>query len=100
MKNDFLPKLWSFAGRCKYMIVLVLFLVVLFAASDNSLIRRYAQKREIRALQEQIRTITEQKESDEALLEDLSNDSLIIDRIAREKFNMRSQDEDVFIEER
>lgn len=100
MKNDFLPKLWSFAGRYKYMIVLVLFLVVLFAASDNSLIRRYAQKREIRALQEQIRTITEQKDSDEALLEDLSNDSLIIDRIAREKFNMRSQDEDVFIEER
>lgn len=98
MKNDFLQKLWSFIGRHKYLIVLVLFLVVIFAASDNSLIRRYAQKREIRALQEQIRIITEQKESDEALLEDLSNDSLIIDRIAREKFNMRRQDEDVFIE--
>lgn len=100
MENGFLQKLWSFTGKYKYIIVLVLFLVVLCVASDNSLIRRYAQKREIHALQEQIRVITEQKESDEALLEDLSNDSLIIDRIAREKFNMRRPDEDVFIEER
>lgn len=98
MENGFLPALRTFIGRHKYIIVLVLFLVVILVADDNSLVRRLAQKREIRALQEELRITSEQKRQNEILLQDLSNDSLIIDHIARERYGMRREDEDVFIE--
>lgn len=98
MDNGFLPQLKAFLGRHKYWIVLVLFLLVILVASDNSLVKRMVQKREIRALQEQLQQSTEQKRRNEQTLNELSNDSLVIDRIAREKYNMHREDEDLFIE--
>ena len=99
MDNGFLPQLKVFLGRYKYWIVLVLFLVVILVASDNSLVKRMVQKREIRALQEQLQQSAEQKRQNELMLNDLNNDSLVIDRIAREKYNMHREDEDLFLEQ-
>ena len=99
MDNGFLPRLRLFIGRNKYWIVLVLFLVVILVASDNSLVKRMVQKREIRALQEQLQQSAEQKRQNELMLNDLNNDSLVIDRIAREKYNMHREDEDLFLEQ-
>lgn len=100
MDNGFLPQLKVFLGKHKYWIVLALFLLVIVVASDNSLIKRMVQKREIRALQEQLRESTEQKRQNELMLNELNNDSLVIDRIAREKYNMHREDEDLFLESR
>lgn len=99
MDNGFLPKLKEFLGKYKYWIVLALFLLVILVASDNSLVKRLVQKREIRSLQEQLRESAEQKHQNELMLNDLNNDSLVIDRIARERYNMHREDEDLFIEE-
>lgn len=100
MDNGFLPQLKVFIGKYKYWIVLGLFLLVILVASDNSLVKRMVQKREIHALQEQLRESTEQKRLNEQMLNELSNDSLVIDRIAREKYNMHREDEDLFLESR
>ena len=99
MDNGFLPQLKALLGRYKYLIVLALFLVVILVASENSLVKRLVQKREIRALQEQLRESAEQKRQNELMLNDLNNDSLVIDRIARERYNMHREDEDIFIED-
>ena len=99
MDNGFLPPLKALLGRYKYWIVLALFLVVILVASENSLVKRLVQKREIRALQEQLRESAEQKRQNELMLNDLNNDSLVIDRIARERYNMHREDEDLFIED-
>lgn len=98
MDNGFLPQLKAFLGRHKYWIVLALFLLVILVASDNSMIKRIVQKREIHALQEQLRESTERKLQNEQTLNELNNDSLVIDRIAREKYNMHRADEDLFLE--
>lgn len=98
MENGFLPQLKVFIGKNKYWIVFVLFLLVILVASDNSLVKRMVQKREIRALQEQLRESAEQKRQNEQMLNELNNDSLVIDRIAREKYNMHRADEDLFLE--
>lgn len=100
MENGFLPQLKSFVGRHKYLIVFVLFLIVILVASDNSLVKRMVQKREIKDIQEQLRESAELKRQNELMLNDLSNDSLVIDRIAREKYNMHREDEDLFLESR
>lgn len=98
MDNGFLPQLKAYIGKHKYLIVVVLFLLVICVVSDNSLIKRMVQKREIRSLQEQLRESAEQKKQNELILNDLNNDSLVIDRIAREKYNMHRADEDLFLE--
>lgn len=98
MENGFLVRLKTFIGRHKYAIVAVLFLIVILVASDNSMIRRVAQKREIRALQQQLEEYSEENRRNLQLLDELSDDSLILERLAREKFNMSRDDEDVFIE--
>ena len=100
MDNGFLPQVKTFLGKYKYWIVLALFLLVIVVASDNSLVKRMVQKREIRALQEQLQESADQKRRNEQTLNELSNDSLVIDRIAREKYNMHREDEDLFIESR
>ena len=98
MDNGFLPSLKAFIGRHKYLIVFVLFLVIILLADDSSLVKLAAQRREIRALREQLESTAEQKRQNEILLQELNNDSLVIDHIAREKYGMRREDEDVFIE--
>lgn len=98
MDNGFLPRLRLFIGKNKYWIVFGLFLLVILVVSDNSLVKRLMQKREIRDLQEQLRESAEQKRQNELMLKDLNNDSLIIDRIARERYNMHRDDEDLFLE--
>lgn len=98
MDNGFMPQLKAFIGRYKYWIVFVLFLVIILVASDNSLVKRVVQKREIHALQERLRESAEQKRQNELMLNDLNNDSLMIDRIARERYNMHRDDEDLFLE--
>ena len=98
MDNGFLPQLKAFLGKYKYWIVFGLFLLVILVASDNSIVKRIVQKREIRSLQEQLQQSAEQKRQNEQMLNELSNDSLVIDRIARERYNMHREDEDLFIE--
>ena len=99
MDNGFLQQLKLFFGKYKYWIVLVLFLLVILVASDNSIVKRVVQKREIRNLQEQLKESAEQKRLNEQMLNELSDDSLVLDRIARERYNMHGADEDLFIEE-
>lgn len=98
MENGFLVRLKAFTARHKYLIVAVLFLLVILVASDNSMLRRIAQKREIRALQQQLDDLSKQNGQNMLMLDELNDDSLIIDRLAREKYNMSRDDEDVFIE--
>ena len=98
MDNGFFFFFKAFIGRHKYLIVFVLFLVIILLADDSSLVKRAAQRREIRALREQLESTAEQKRQNEILLQELNNDSLVIDHIAREKYGMRREDEDVFIE--
>ena len=98
MENGFLPQLKAFLGKYKYWIVLALFVLVMLVVSDNSLVKRMVQKREIHSLQEQLRESAEQKRQNELMLNELNNDSLVIDRIARERYNMHREDEDIYIE--
>lgn len=98
MESSLFDRIKEFVGRYKYLIVLALFLLIIVFIDENSMINRFAQRREMNALREQIDDYTKQMEHDEAILRELSNDSLVLDRLAREKYNMKRDDEDVFIE--
>ena len=99
MDNGFLPQLKVFIGRYKYWIVLGLFLLVILVASDNSLVKRVVLKRHIHETEELLRKSAEQKRRDELMLNELNNDSLVQERIARERYFMHREDEDLFLED-
>lgn len=98
MENGFLPQLRAFIGRFKYWIVLVLFLLIILVTSDYSMVKRLKLKGEEQELREQLDGYIRQKQENELILEGLNNDTLVGDRIAREKLYMHCEDEDVFIE--
>lgn len=99
MDNGFLPQLKVFLGRYKYWIVLVLFLLVILVTSDYSLVKRMKLKAENRAKLEQLDELARQKRENEKILEGLNNDTLVGERIAREKYYMHREDEDLFLEQ-
>lgn len=97
--SEFLSGIWSFVRRNKYMAAIVAFLAIIVVLDENSLVRRISQKRQIKALEEEIDTYRQQIIEGQALLDNLENDSMLLERIARERYNMSRPDEDVFLME-
>lgn len=100
MEKPFMRNLFDFFEKHQYLIVLVLFVLVITVANDNSLVRRAAVRSEIRSLKGQIERLDREMTHDREMLEELSSDSMIIEHLARERYNMQKPDEDVFIEQK
>lgn len=98
MEKPFFRGLTDFIGRHEYVIVLILFLLVITVASENSLVRRVSVRSEIRSLRTQIERLEREMSHDREVLQELSSDSMIMEHLARERYNMQRPDEDVFIE--
>lgn len=95
--KEFIVRVWDFVRRRKYAVTIVVFLVIIVLVDDNSMVRRLSQKRQIKALEEEIDMYRRQLDEGRTLLENIENDSMLLERIAREKYNMSRQDEDVFV---
>lgn len=63
------------------------------------MLKRMAQKRQIHALEEEIGNYRKQIDDGATLLENIDNDSVLLERMARQNYNMSRPDEDVFIME-
>lgn len=98
--SEFISRIWSFVRRNKYTVAIVAFLAIIVVLDENSLVRRISQKRQIKALEEEIDTYRQQIIEGQALLDNLENDSMLLERIARERYNMSRPDEDVFLMEK
>lgn len=93
----FLRSVWNFVRRNKYAVAVVAFLLIIVFLDQNSLMRRFSQKRQMRDLQEEIDMYRNQIEEGSALLDDIENDEILRERMARKNYNMSSPDEDVFV---
>lgn len=97
--NSVFSNIWQFVSKHKYILVVLIFLCIILVLDENSLIRRVAQKRQIKALKEEVDKYQKQIDEGERTLMELESDSLLKEHLAREKYKMRRSDEDVFIEE-
>ena len=91
--------IWNFIRRHKYSVVICSFLVLIVFVDQNSMIRRMSQKRQINELEREIGQYRSQIDESSALLEDIDNDTVLLERMARQNYNMSRPDEDVFIME-
>lgn len=81
----------------KYVIVTVLGILVVGFIDDNSFVKRIQYKLKVSDLKAEIETYNERNERYKAQLKELEKDPRSIEKIAREKYFMKQDDEDIFV---
>ena len=96
--SDFLKKLKYIIGKTyfKYLVILIAFILWMTFLDTNSLLIHAELNREIKKLKKRKDALTEEIVKDQGLITRLENlDSL--EHYGREKYNLKKQNEDIFI---
>lgn len=86
-----------FIAHHKYATTIVVFVVLIVWLDSNSLYNRYILYREQRRIEEQINAYSAQYERDTKLYHELQHDPNAAVRIARERYYMKNDNEDVYV---
>ena len=92
-----LSTLWNIVRRHKYGFVIGIFILLMGFVDENSLWRRYHHRAELAELRAEIRRYREMYEYDTRYLEEINTNPEVLVEIARERYYMKTDDEDVFI---
>lgn len=90
---------FNWIRRHKYISVTVVFFVIIFVVDDNSIIKHFDNRHTISILEEEI----EQMKKDSAVimqkqeLLDRNCDKDVVEKLARDKYGMHKENEEVFI---
>ncbi len=83
--------------KFKYPLAILIFAIAVVFVGEGSLINRSKQKKEIQALQAEIDKYQKKFDEDKATLERLKHDPEAIKEVAREKYYMKTENEDIFV---
>lgn len=100
IKNRVMSRLYSFLnflGRKKYPLVIVLGVLFVGFVGENSILKHMRNRMEIQGMQNEIDTYNTQYEKDEHTLKELQRNPKAITKIARERYFMKADDEDIFV---
>ena len=89
--------IFNFLGHYKYLIVVVLGCVMVGFLDDNSMLRRLQLQMQINDLEEEIEKYRSMNDADTKQLRDLQRDPRAVEKIARERYFMKADDEDIFV---
>ena len=92
-----LHPLYQFLSHNKYWIVIIIGVAIVGFLDENSYYQRVKNMMVIRDLKEQIDQFNAQYEHDEAVLREIRQNPKTITKIARERYFMKADDEDIFI---
>ena len=84
-------------GRFKYVIVIIVGLVMLTVIGENSKLQSYRYARQITELEEEIDKQNTTFINDSIRLSELERNPDAIRKIARERYFMKANDEDIFV---
>ena len=84
-------------ARYKYPITIVLGVVFVGFADDNSLLRKFKYDLQISELKDEIKAYNDRNEAIVARLRAVQRNPKAIEKIARERYFMKADDEDIFV---
>lgn len=93
----YLNVFWSFLSHYKYLIVVVVGVAIVGVLDENSFLQRIKYEMQISELQDEIDEFTARYETDSRQLRQLKQDPKAIEKIARERYFMKCDDEDIFV---
>ena len=86
-----------FLGHNKYWIVLIVGVLVVGVVDENSFLKRVQLESKIRDLKDQVEEYDRQYDRDMTRLRELETNPKAIEKIARERYFMKADDEDIFV---
>ncbi|WP_276816393.1 FtsB family cell division protein [Segatella maculosa] len=87
----------GFIAHYKYLIVVVIGVLIVGLIDENSFLKRVQLELRISDLKREINKYTEQYEADSRQLNELKRHPKAIERIARERYFMKADDEDIYV---
>lgn len=88
---------WNFLSHYKYLIVIVVGVFIVGVFDDNSFLRRWQYDAQISRLKAEIEYYEGKNEENMRQLKELNSDPKAIEKIARERYFMKADDEDIFV---
>lgn len=98
-----MKKLKTILGRIarikalKYIVVAVVAVVLIGFVDENSVWHHFQNKQRIDELQGEIDKFVDQNRRNQARIRELDSDPKAIEKIARERYFMKADDEDIFV---
>lgn len=92
-----LKNLWKLAGRYKYLIAIVGGILWVSMFDENSWREQMKLQNEINQLMEVYQESARKNDADSILLDQLKRDPKAYEKVAREQYYMKADDEDVFV---
>ena len=86
---------WIF--KLKYFVALAIFVVAIGFIGENSIVNRISQQREISKLKGEISEYDRKFEADREVLDALKHDHEAVKEVARSRYYMKTDNEDIFI---
>lgn len=94
---DRLLTVWTFMGKHRYIIAVIVFGVIIGFLDQNSLVRRLKYAQEIRELNKEIEKYQSEYDESTKRLNELVTNPEAIEQIAREKYRMKKPNEDIYV---
>ena len=92
-----LENIWNFVRLHKYGVTLAVFVLIIGVLDENSWIRRLEHRAEINRLNTEIRHYRQQFEEDSKLLKEISTNKEAMEKVAREKYMLKPENDAIFI---
>lgn len=88
---------WKILGRMKYLLVIIVMGIIIGVLDENSYLARWERRQRMNEYEEQIAALRKQYATDSTYLHDLETNPHIVERLARERYYMHRDNEDVFV---
>lgn len=92
-----LSVVWSFISHYKYLVVIVLGVIIVGFIDENSFMRRIQLELQISDLKSNIEKYNKQYQDDSRQLREIRRNPKTIEKIARERYFMKADDEDIYV---
>ena len=99
MNNDSIASLFKWVLNHKYLFVTLAFVAIMFFFDKHNLIEHFKNQREIAALKAENNSLKKELEGLKYKLEGLHKDIEIMEKVARERYGMHKEGEEIFIVE-
>ncbi len=89
--------IWNYLAHYKYLIVIVVGVLVVGVVDDNSIRQHIKYRLQINQLKSEIEKYNAQYENDSKQLQEMRKGPKAFEKIARERYFMKADDEDIFV---
>lgn len=88
---------WNYLAHYKYLMVIIAGVLIVGVVDDNSIRQHIKYQLQIATLREEIGKYRDQYEKDSRQLKEMRQGPDVFGKIARERYFMKSDDEDIFV---